>query len=163
MSLVFLLNRRTLITYPDLATLSFPAYDPNNNLLTMIDARGITTRYQYDGLNRQIERTFTTPGDSALSRHIENVSSRYDGNNNPIMSTERYSDASINISTQRFDDFDRLEAKTDAYGRTLNYGYDLNGNRERLTDPDNLTTSYLFDALNRVTSVTNQQGTTAYT
>ena len=68
------------------------------------------------------------------------------------MSTERYSDASTNVSTQRFDDFDRLEAKTDPYGRTLNYGYDLNDNRERLADPDGLTASYLFDVLNRVTS-----------
>ena len=78
------------------------SYDPNNNLLTMIDARGITTSYQYDVLNRQIERTFTTPGDATLSRHIENVTTRYDGNNNPTDSSEHYSDATVNVSSQRF-------------------------------------------------------------
>jgi YD repeat-containing protein len=34
-------------------------YDPNGNLLTKTDARGITTTYQYDPLNRLLQRSFT--------------------------------------------------------------------------------------------------------
>ena len=43
------------------------------------------------------------------------------------------------------------------------YSYDLNGNRTSMIDPTGLTT-YTYDALNRLTSITNNKGiTTTFT
>ncbi len=156
------LNRRTSITYPGGDQIQFTTYDENGNLLTMLDARGITTAFTYDTLNRQVHRTFTTPVDATLSRHIDSVTTTYDGNNNVIEIEENYSDTTQHVTTQRFDDFDRLEEVTDPYGRSQNYTYDLNGNREQLTDPDGITTAYTYDQLNRVEKVTNSSGITTY-
>ena len=90
----------------------------------------------------------------------------YDGNNNVIAITEQYSLASggqeVRTDTKTYDDFDRLFNRTDSFNKTLRYGYDLNGNRTRLTDSDGIITTYEFDGLNRVIGVNTQQGRTGY-
>ncbi len=37
--------------------------------------------------------------------------------------------------------------------RTLNYAYDLNNNRTKITHPDNVSFTYGFDGINRLNSV----------
>ena len=94
---------------------------------------------------------------------LRTISNSYDANGNLTQVSETYSGASGTRSTRKsYDNFDRLTAVTDGFGKTLRYVYDANGNRTMLTDPDGNVTRYGFDALNRVSTVTNTGGTTAY-
>jgi len=62
-------------------------------------------------------------------------------------------------SFKTYDALDRLTSETDAWGRTLGYEYDAQGNRTLLTDPDSVRTEYTFDELNRLETLTLEAGT----
>ncbi len=66
------------------------------------------------------------------------------------------------MTTRVYDTFDRLTQVTDAFGKPLRYGYDANGNRTSLTDPDGKVTTYTFDDLNRLVTATTAGGMTQY-
>ncbi|MCP4232209.1 MAG: hypothetical protein GY770_01305, partial [Aestuariibacter sp.] len=66
------------------------------------------------------------------------------------------------ITQQNFDAFDRLFDKIDPKSKRIRYGYDANGNRTTVTDPDSIVTQYSYDELNRVSEVVNQEGVTEY-
>lgn len=152
---------RTSMTYPDGARMTYDDYDGNGNLTQATDARGIVMGYVYDELNRETRRTFTNA--SAVEDDIVQVDSVYDANNNMVGQTEIYARRANRTSSYAYDDFDRLITKTDTHNKTVNFSYDLNGNRIRITDPDGILTSYEYDGLNRVQSVRTAQGVTQYT
>ncbi|MCV4860529.1 hypothetical protein OFB63_31250, partial [Escherichia coli] len=52
------LSRLISATNPESGTFTY-RYDPNGNLLTKTDARGISTTYTYDGLNRVTFRNYS--------------------------------------------------------------------------------------------------------
>jgi YD repeat-containing protein len=58
---------------PTSATSAMPSgvlsygYDPNSNLFTKTDARGVTTNYAYDTLNRLLSKTYTNDPSKTLS------------------------------------------------------------------------------------------------
>jgi RHS repeat-associated protein len=52
------LNRLTTATNPESGTINYQ-YDNNSNLKQKIDARGIVTTYEYDGLNRNITTDYS--------------------------------------------------------------------------------------------------------
>ncbi|GAB2195100.1 hypothetical protein MAH2_29960 [Sessilibacter sp. MAH2] len=152
---------RTSMTYPDGAVMTYDDYDGNGNLTQATDARGIIMGYAYDELNRETSRTFTNT--SAVEDDIVQVDSLYDANNNMVAQTESYRVRANRSSSYVYDDFDRLIRKTDTHNKTVNFSYDLNGNRIRITDPDGIITNYVYDELNRVQSVRTLQGVTQYT
>ena len=47
-------------------------------------------------------------------------------------------------------------------GKRITYAYDVQGNRRAVTDADNVTTAYAFDARNRLATVTSEAGVTTY-
>ena len=49
-------------------------YDPNGNLSSKIDSRGVLTQYAYDAINRLIRKTFTTIGTSAEKTKLRAIS-----------------------------------------------------------------------------------------
>lgn len=157
------LNRRTEISYPDTASVTYDSYDANSNLTQMTDANGNVVTYQYDEINREISRTFVA-NNSVASSEPSTVTKAYDENNNVINITESYlNNASpTQITAMTYDDFDRQITRTDSFNNTTRYGYDLNGNRTQLTDPNDQITRYYFDELNRTVNVVNAQGTTTY-
>ncbi len=53
----------------------------------------------------------------------------------------------------RYDEVYRLETETDPLLHATTYGYDLNGNRIRMTDAELVQTSYEYDDLSRLTAV----------
>jgi RHS repeat-associated protein len=114
---------------PNTGTAAY-SYDSDGNLAQRIASTGATTQYTYDALNRIGTKTF--PADSA-----ENVTYTYDQNGHG---------AGIG----------RLTSVTDAAG-TLSRSYDFLGNLlsdVRVSGTSTLTTSYTYDAANRVTSIT---------
>ena len=132
-------------------------YDANGNVANERKRNGATITYNYDNNNRLILKDFsnnTYSGDIYYNYDLRGLtlSSRFNG------------DAGVGI-TNVFDGFGNLESSTtnvDGSTRTLTYGYDKNSNRERITHPDGIYFSYLFDGINRVTTLT-ESGTSILT
>lgn len=148
------------VTYADGEQEQYSAYDGNGNLKAMTDAKGNAVSYDYDTLNRETLRSFTpvTP----LPQEVLQVATAYDKNGNVVTITETDTVGDQKVTSQAYDRFDRLIRREDSYGKATNYAYDDNGNRTQLVDPDQNVTRYTFDKLNRVSTVTNLQGTTKY-
>jgi RHS repeat-associated protein len=154
-------NLRLYIEYADSRRFTFDEYDENANLQLATDLNGTVIDYDYDALNRETLRTFVNS--TSVTDDILSVETQYDLNNNVILQREQFAHSGVRDTSMRYDDFDRLQSKTDAFGKTLRYAYDLNGNRTATTDPDGLVTRYVPDVLNRIAQVVNTQGTTTYT
>ncbi|HEU5352163.1 MAG TPA: Ig-like domain repeat protein [Terracidiphilus sp.] len=105
-------------------------YDSTGNMIKRVAATGAVTQYTYDALDRVLTMTF--PADSP-----ENVTYTYD-------------------QSGHGDGIGRLTSVTDAAG-TLSLSYDQFGNlltNTRTTSAGTLTTSYTYDAANRIASIT---------
>ena len=146
------LNRRVAMVKPDSAR-EETDYDPSGNPSEIRDALGQIIELSYDVLNREANRSFSNPADPT-GDDLESIATDYDPNGNPLTRTETYSGATgVRVTQQTFDTFDRLLSVTDPESKTITYGYDANGNRTRLRDPDGRITLYTFDELNRTVSV----------
>ena len=146
------LNRRVAIVKPDSAR-EETDYDPNRNPSEIRDALGQVISLSYDVLDRETNRSFANPA-NPTGDDLQSIATDYDPNGNPLARTETYGGATgVRVTQQSFDTFDRLQTVTDPQGKTITYGYDANGNRTRLRDPDGRVTLYTFDALNRAESV----------
>src|SRR5213076_2885102 len=63
-------------------------------------------------------------------------------------------------TTYTYDDASRLEHVIDPEGRSIDLGYDANGNRTGLTYPNGTSTAYVYNSLNRLTDLTTTKGAT---
>lgn len=120
-------------------------YDWNGNLIVENKRDRTPYTYEYDKLNRVIARKSSSARDVYYSYDLRGLTlhSRYDSHAGQGV---------VNV----FDGFGRLESVTSTMGgsnRTLRYRYDANGNRERITHPDNTFFSYQYDGLDRVSGV----------
>ncbi|MCP3998167.1 MAG: RHS repeat-associated core domain-containing protein [bacterium] len=164
-------------------------YDEIGNRLTQTDANGHTTRFEYDALGRQTARnlpddareSMTYNADGTLANHTDfNGATRtfeYDAAQR--LTRRAYPDGSEvtftytptgqratavdarGTTSYTYDDGDRLIEKVDPTGYKLAFGYDLEGNRTRLTatvGAQVFTTTYTYDALNRIKTVSDPQG-----
>ena len=155
------LSRLKSTMYADNASASF-GYDPNGNRTSFTDPNGLAFSSTFDALNREINKTYPAPA-SATGDDIQSIATVYDANGNVTKITETYSGVTgTRVTTKSYDNFDRLILVTDAFGKALQYQYDANGNRTLLLDPDSKATKYTYDALNRVSTVTNGSGTATY-
>ena len=147
------LDRLFEMTYPDTSSESY-GYDPNGNLIDRTDPEGLVYTSDYDEVDRPALSTYPARG-SPGTDELETVVTTYDPNGNMLSVLESYSGPTGDrLTSNAYDDFDRLEIRTDTFGKILTYGYDANGNRDLLRDPDNLLTRYDFDDLNRLQTVT---------
>jgi len=146
------------------------AYDAVGNILTETDANNHTTRYAYDELNRRTTQTdavgcvtrfeydlvglpgcpdCTGParGSSLVTKQTDGNGKatylKYDGLDRLIIQIRKEGDTADHI--------DSSDAETD-------YTYDPNGNLRFVTEPNDNTTGYRYDALNRRTKETNGAG-----
>lgn len=55
------------------------SYDPNGNLLAKTDARGVTTSYSYDALNRLTDKTFSAPTNTPGTHWMYDVAAGWGG------------------------------------------------------------------------------------
>ncbi|HYP19253.1 MAG TPA: hypothetical protein VEY08_04195, partial [Chloroflexia bacterium] len=68
------LGRKTRITDPVMGTWQYQAYDPNGNLKTQLDNRGLRISFSYDALDRLTAKTYPDGGgDAATYRYDEAV------------------------------------------------------------------------------------------
>ena len=149
------LNRRTSISYPGGAIERF-VYDKNGNLTSHTDANGIVVTHNYDELNRDIGKTYSGNTDG-----LKSITSAYDANNN-VIGVEQTDSTGIQKSSYSFDDFDRQQNHTDAFGAQAQTGYDANGNKTSVATQDGKITRYSYDTLNRLSGIVGQSGSISY-
>jgi RHS repeat-associated protein len=149
------LGRRTKRTLP-LGMVETSNYDGAGNLQSKIDFNGKMTTYTYDAVNRLVTKT---PDPSFSQSAIQFTYT---------LSSQRNSmtDAS-GTSNYTYDLRDRLLKKVTPQG-TLTYTYDAAGDLQSIRSSNTGGTSvdYAYDALNRLSSVTDNRlaaGTTTYT
>ena len=123
------------------------AYNKNGSLKESTDENGVTTRYDYDALNRLVNK------DTG-----ETLSSAAYGYDSMGRMTEMSDVTGESVYT--YDSAGRLITATDGNGKKLTYGYDIYGNVTSVTYPDGKSVTYTFDALDRMTSVTDLEGKT---
>ena len=133
-----LANRLTLKTYPDSTTVAF-TYTATGRRATMVDGRGTTT-YSYDDRDRPVEMVY--PGGNKLAYG-------WDANGNRT-SVSAHVAGQVLTTSSTYDVLNRLDTVTDPRGKVYDHGYDANGNRTSLAYPNDLQTSYSYDALNRL-------------
>jgi RHS repeat-associated protein len=122
------------------------SYDAVGNLQTKLDRKNQLLTYTYDQLNRLTQKAY--PDTTAVNYTYDNDS--------------RLTQVSDPTGTYQFtfDNMGRLTNTTTSYaflaGRnfTTSYTYDAASNRTGFTDPESGSTSYVYDTLNRVQTLT---------
>jgi RHS repeat-associated protein len=129
---------------PGGATESF-VYDPAGNPVAKTDFGGETTTYTYDANNRLTSRGY--PDGSGVSFTYTPMGRR-------ATVTE-----SRGVTTYSYDERARLVSVASPEGQILRYGWDPAGNRTQVTvdlgDQGSHSTHYTYDALGRMTTVTD--------
>lgn len=128
---------------------TFDSYDSNARLLQMTDPNNLVTTYTYDLRGRVTSVTETPPSGPARI-----ASFTYD--NAGQLTTVTAPNGTI--LTYAYDAAHNLTSITDNLGNTVEYGYDLNGNRtdEDIKDPFSVltkTVDYTYDARNRIDTI----------
>jgi RHS repeat-associated protein len=141
------LNRVVKVTDPLSFTTAY-TYDPVGNIVSTMDANGNANTYSYDALNRMTKGTYADGNTVAYAFD-------QDGKRSSMVDSR----GTTNYS---YDVFDRLLSVAGPAGATQ-YAYDAVGNRTSLTYPNGKVVSYQYDALNRLSHVTDWAGkVTAY-
>lgn len=148
-------GRVTQVASPDVGTTSH-AYNPDGTLALKTDANGTAVTYSYDNAARLTGISFPVPS--------ENISFSYDS---PSVSYGKgrlteMSDPS-GTATYRYSASGRLaQEERIILGRTYttSYAYDNVGNVTSITYPSGRVVSYTYDALNRAVSASWQKGST---
>jgi RHS repeat-associated protein len=149
-------NRTTSFTYDAFGRVTkttFPSgyietygYDAVGNLTSKTDRKNQLITYTYDQLNRLTQKTY--PDNSTVNYTYDNDS--------------RLTQVTDPTGTYQFtfDNMGRLTNTTTSYafltGRnfTASYSYDAASNRTGFTDPESGSTSYVYDTLNRLQTLT---------
>jgi RHS repeat-associated protein/uncharacterized repeat protein (TIGR01451 family) len=153
------LNRLVSVTDPLTNTTSYQ-YDAVGNRTVITDALGHATEYAYDDLNRVT--SVTDAEDHTTSYGYDEL-----GNRTTV------TDAEGVITLYGYDALNRLVSVTENYEQgqgsdhetnvETTYGYDAVGNQTSLTDGNDHVTTYVYDELNRLVSVTDPlTSTTSY-
>jgi len=135
-------------------------YNAAGDIATIIQPNGVTTRFTYDAVYGRLVRIEDTLGNSTRLA--------YDDQGNRI-ELSRYNTDGLLVFRKRFDyqapgNPGKLWKEINPDDTFIEYAYDPSGNVAAMTDPSGKTTSYGYDLLNRLISVT-QPGdvTTTYT
>jgi RHS repeat-associated protein len=151
------LNRQTQYFYDDLGNLTntvYPdstheqlTYDSDGRQYTSTDRAGNTTTSVYDALGRVHQTIFP---DSTTSTTF------YDAAGRVAYTLDAFGTTN---AAYGYDGAGRRTSVTNAWGipglqMVTTYGYDPNGNQTNMMDNLSRTTSYFFDALNRMTKTT---------
>jgi len=118
-------------------------YDPNGNMTSAVDARGVSGTATYDALNRLTQSLQDVGGIAAGTQF------KYDALGNLIEVT----DPKGLKTTYTYDGLGQLKTTSSPDIGTTQRTYDAAGNLKTTTDARGITVSYSYDALNRVTSV----------
>ena len=140
-------------TFPSTLTETY-GYDNNNNPHTKTDRNGNNFTYTYDFQNRL----------DSVHTPEQTITYTYD----PAGRLTQVTDASGTYGFV-YDNMDRLTEADTNYAflgignQAVKYGYDKASNRNSMTDPQSVATTYGYDVLNRLSSLTYNGQTPNYT
>ena len=149
------LNRLTDVTYSESEKTIHYGYDNNGNRTSMLDAEAGETVYHYDSMNRL---DYLDDPDEGRTTYGYDVGSRLTDMTYPNGTWTHYTyDAANRITGMVTKNSGGVIIQSIAYG-----SYDKVGNRLSMTDGTD-TTTYVYDALYRLTNVTYpDESTEAY-
>jgi len=137
-------GRVTQTNFPSTLSETY-AYDANNNLTSKTDRKGQTITYVYDALNRLTHKGYPDATGSITSTTWWEDSAG-----------ER-SDGDVRVRLRQHGPADRTTTSyTFLTGRTFtaSYSYDAASNRTGFTDPEGGASTYAYDTVNRLTTLT---------
>jgi RHS repeat-associated protein len=140
------LGRVTQTTFPSTLTETY-TYDAVGNLLSKTDRKGQAIGYSYDQLDRLTHKGYP---DSTGVDYTFDAASRLTEVADPT-GTYQFSLDNVGRLTGTTTNYAFLTART----FTNAYAYDAASNRTSFTDPESGATSYVYDTLNRLSSLTN--------
>jgi RHS repeat-associated protein len=114
-------------------------YDAGGNRKRRIDYNGALTVYRYDALNRL--KTITYPDASTVDYAYDKLSR---------LQTATNESGTTNLD---YNKMNRLTSVTDVFGQQVDYHYDPNGNRTKLSLNAVALATYRYDDLNRLTKL----------
>ena len=126
---------------PDVMSFS---YDPTGNRRTRTDYTGAVTQYTYDALNRL--KTISYPDTATVSYTYDKLSR---------LQTATNENGVVNFD---YNKMNRVTTVTDVFGQVVDYNYDANGNRTKLSLNSANVESYKYDAVNRLTKILDAAG-----
>jgi RHS repeat-associated protein len=133
------LSRLTATTRAGLAN-SF-AYDAIGNRVQRTDYNNLTTTYSYDAVNRLTNVSY--PDASVVTYAYDKLS-------------QLTSAANLNGTVSfSHDSLGRTTSTTDVFGQVLNFAYDANDRRTRLSFGTTTNATYTYDAVNQLTKITD--------
>ncbi len=140
-------GRRVSKTYPD-GTVETQSYDAGGRVEQRIDAAGSVTTFEHDGNGRVVRTVFDDGTEETFS---------YTAIGQLETATNTLGEVSYS-----YDGAGRLSEIVYPNGSTVRYAYDLNGNRTSVETQIGAgpvqTTTYGYDALNRLASVSDADG-----
>ncbi|WP_410514027.1 RHS repeat-associated core domain-containing protein [Paenibacillus sp. BR2-3] len=142
-------------------------YYPNGQIQSityppLADGSVLRTEYIYNNLNR-----LTTIANKKGSSLLSSSSYSYDENGNILTTTQTASNQPTQTNTYTYDKLNRLESIVRSDGSSVNYTYDLRGNRSTLIDTANDSfdisdTGYRYDLFNTLIATTKGNSTTTF-
>ena len=122
------------------------SYDGNGNLIATTDRNNQKIAFQYDPVNQLIRKIL--PGNQVTAFAYDDVGNltRVDDPDSKLGLAYDAANRLISASTKGSPNQPEV---------TLTYVYDATGNRRRMIDSQTGATNYAYDALNRLTSITN--------
>jgi len=136
------------------------SYEPNGNLMSKTDPRGVTTNLTYDALNRVKTRTY--PNDPNQTPTVEY---KYDGvgttAQNALGKLTSVATSGSFVSSYTYDNFDAMGRvvhsiqTTDGNAYPMSYGYDFAGNLISETYPSGRVVTTGFDVAGRISDVSS--------
>jgi len=124
----------------DAATLT--TYDEDDNVLSVTEPNGNTTRYEYDALSRRR---------AMVNAALDVTQFTYD----PVGNVKTVTAPNGNVTTNTYDGMKRVIEVQDSAGSVGRYTYDPVGNRRTMTDGNGNTTGYNYDPVYRVIAITD--------
>lgn len=114
-------------------------YDAVGNRKTRTDYNGAVTDYTYDAVNRL--KTTTYPDTTAVNYTYDKLSR---------LQTATNENGTVNFD---YNKMNRMVRATDVFGQIVEYNYDPNGNRTKLSLNSAVIQTYKYDAIDRVTKI----------
>jgi RHS repeat-associated protein len=133
------------------------SYDSSGNLSAKTDARGTTSSYSYDVMNRITQRSYS--GGTAVA--TPTVTYSYDSSS-VANSKGRLTSVSNSVSAYNYTGYDALgrvtasQQVTDGQTYSMSYAYDLIGNMTSQAYPTGRVVTQSFDSAGRVTNMSGQ-------